>query len=218
VAFRVPDATDLNRLTASDSDPNVLRPDFSDSGAVGQNSAVAGGGVKKEPQIEFLCPNGHRLFGAASLQGKPGECPECGSRFYIPTCESVSVESGSKLRLNRSEVQPGSANAASPPTAPEQSVSQSPVAKQPAGSEAMAALAARLARICPKGTTIEVRLRSGETFSPSQFLEKASRASGQGVFATAEADGTVSLVAVSWDAVERMAVRGLKEIPGEMRD
>jgi hypothetical protein len=39
----------------------------------------------KEPQIEFLCPNGHHLHGPSSLQGRAGECPECGSRFRIPT-------------------------------------------------------------------------------------------------------------------------------------
>ncbi|NMC20909.1 MAG: hypothetical protein GYA33_10870 [Thermogutta sp.] len=45
---------------------------------------------KKEGRIEFLCPNGHRLFGPAELQGKPGKCPECGSTFRIPSYEELT--------------------------------------------------------------------------------------------------------------------------------
>jgi len=41
-------------------------------------------------KIEFLCPNGHRLFGPAELQGKPGKCPECGSTFRIPSYEELT--------------------------------------------------------------------------------------------------------------------------------
>ncbi|MGQ9605913.1 MAG: hypothetical protein ACUVTW_06900 [Thermogutta sp.] len=44
----------------------------------------------KDGKIEFLCPNGHRLFGPGDLQGKPGKCPECGSTFRIPSYEELS--------------------------------------------------------------------------------------------------------------------------------
>lgn len=44
----------------------------------------------REERIEFLCPNGHRLFGPAELQGKPGKCPECGSTFRIPSYEELT--------------------------------------------------------------------------------------------------------------------------------
>ena len=37
-----------------------------------------------EQIITFLCPNGHKLSGPASLQGKPGQCPHCSSKFVIP--------------------------------------------------------------------------------------------------------------------------------------
>jgi hypothetical protein len=45
-----------------------------------------------EPQIEFLCPQGHRLHGPRSLQGQPGECPECESKFRIPTFDDEPGE------------------------------------------------------------------------------------------------------------------------------
>ena len=34
--------------------------------------------------FEFLCPAGHRLHGPRSLQGQPGQCPDCGATFSIP--------------------------------------------------------------------------------------------------------------------------------------
>lgn len=41
----------------------------------------------KEEQIVFLCPNGHKLNGPARMQGQPGQCPDCGARFRIPSYE-----------------------------------------------------------------------------------------------------------------------------------
>jgi len=55
----------------------------------------------KEPQIEFLCPNGHRLHGPSSLQGKPGQCPDCGSRFRIPIYDDVSDDEELEQDLGR---------------------------------------------------------------------------------------------------------------------
>lgn len=42
--------------------------------------------------IVFLCPNGHKLNGPASLQGKPGKCPHCGERFRIPSYDETEAE------------------------------------------------------------------------------------------------------------------------------
>ena len=40
-------------------------------------------------EIEFLCPNGHRLHSPAQLAGRAGQCPHCGTRFRVPTLEDV---------------------------------------------------------------------------------------------------------------------------------
>ena len=68
------------------------------------------GAKRPDPQIEFLCPNGHRLHGAASLQGRPGECPECGSRFRIPTYSDVPEDekAGSGIRVGPADGGDGS--------------------------------------------------------------------------------------------------------------
>ncbi len=40
--------------------------------------------VKEEDVIEFACPNGHQLSAATDQAGKPGTCPQCGTRFIVP--------------------------------------------------------------------------------------------------------------------------------------
>jgi hypothetical protein len=64
------------------SKDSALRADGS-----GKNGGVATEKKKsvKEEQIVFLCPNGHKLNGPARMQGKAGQCPECGARFRIPS-------------------------------------------------------------------------------------------------------------------------------------
>ncbi len=105
VKFRVPDAADLNIPEAGDSDSNVSLPEFTDSGFSDNKLASVGGGIQKEPQIEFLCPNSHRLFGPASLQGKPGECPECGSRFRIPTYDEGPGEEQTQEKVDLGQIE-----------------------------------------------------------------------------------------------------------------
>ena len=215
VKFRVPDATDQNIPKLGDSDPSALHPDFADSNLTGKRTPSTGATAAHEPQFEFLCPNGHRLHGPASLQGRPGECPDCGSRFRIPTYEDVPAEEEAEqeIGLGRADGREASgigigARAATPNAA----------ANHATAADTTAALVARLWNMRPKGTAIELRLRSGETIVPDQFLAKASRESRQGVFTTVEADATVSLVIVPWDAIDRMTLRGLKEVPKELAE
>jgi len=48
--------------------------------------------MNQEEIIEFLCPNGHKLSGPASLQGRPGQCPHCQSKFVIPDYSEFGTE------------------------------------------------------------------------------------------------------------------------------
>jgi hypothetical protein len=88
VSFRIPKLEELSLGASSIT-----------NGAAGDDDAIevpivespGGSGLRpasnhepEERQIEFLCPNGHHLHGPATLQGRAGECPECGSRFRIP--------------------------------------------------------------------------------------------------------------------------------------
>ena len=91
VRFRVPGADEAGTSESTGSDPDVSPAELSDSGVGGPSPSGSQPGGK-ERQIEFLCPNGHHLHGPASLQGRPGACPECGSRFRIPIMDEAEEE------------------------------------------------------------------------------------------------------------------------------
>jgi hypothetical protein len=212
VKFRVPDVTDQSLSKSSDSDPNVSPPDFTDSGVTGTR-AGNGGGVARQPEFEFLCPNGHRLHGPASLQGRPGECPECGSRFRIPTYEDVPAEEEIEQEIGR-----GRADGREESQIGTRATPSGAAADRSAAATTTGEMFAGLWKMRPQGATIELRLRSGETIVPQQFLARASAESRHGVFTTAEAESKVSLVVVPWEAVDRMTVRGLSEVPKELAE
>lgn len=86
VAFKVPSAEQLSpdKPAAAEMVSGVGQPAGEAASGSGKSAA------KKEPQIEFLCPNGHRLHGPASMQGHAGQCPECGSKFRIPNYDELT--------------------------------------------------------------------------------------------------------------------------------
>lgn len=81
VKFRVPDLAELRA-----SAPGADQPAEPEGAQLGAGDVPPG----QEGQIEFLCPNGHHLHGPQSLEGTPGECPECAVRFLVPACSGVS--------------------------------------------------------------------------------------------------------------------------------
>jgi hypothetical protein len=217
VKFRIPSATDLDIDEITGLTANLGNVDFVDSSLMPKNNGAAAAAPKndavakeKESEIEFLCPNGHRLHGPARLQGQPGECPECGSRFRIPTYEDVTAEEQPEKDLGVGHID-GSLSSGIDATA-------AAAAAKSVGGDKMADFIVRLWSILPKDAVIEVGLRNGETFTPDRFLAKASRDSDHGVFATAKADGSVSLLIVAWEAVDRIFVRNIQKLPAELLD
>jgi hypothetical protein len=210
VKFRVPDVTDQDFATKSHSDSSVSSPDFTDSSVSGRQASGTAGATGSDADFEFLCPNGHRLHGPTSLQGRPGQCPECGSRFRIPTYEDIPAEEEAEHEIGRGRADGSEGSEISAAPAP-----PGATAGQPTTAESTGATFAQLWNLRPTGAIVEVRLRSGETIVPDQFLARASAESQHGVFTTLDANSTVSLVVVPWEAVDRVSVRGLNEIPKE---
>ncbi|MCE5303497.1 MAG: hypothetical protein LLF97_10365 [Planctomycetaceae bacterium] len=208
VKFIVPEPTAPNVSPAIGADADASGPEFMESGASSKRLPTLSGSSQKERAFEFLCPNGHRLHGPVSLQGQPGECPLCKSRFRIPTYENVSTEeeAAQDVLLGRIDDRTSSSDLARLAT------------EHAETGQAMASLFVRLWDLRSDDATIEIRLRDGEAVVPYQFLKKLSQQSRQGVFTVQEPDGSTAVVVVAWHAVARVTVRGLGELPKELAD
>lgn len=233
VKFRIPDPSEVAGADLGDSGSGVSRPELTDSGVSEASAGVRRRPPSDEPQIEFLCPNGHRLFGPARLQGRPGQCPECGSRFRIPTYEDVSDEEGVESGIGLSGGNPPgfpsgeAANAAPDGRLPEideiqphrerEKATQRAAAERGDVGHPLARLFSRLWAEKPPGSTVELRLAGGQTIGPDQFAEELSQES-HGVFAVREPDGAHTLTVVAWDSIDRVFLRGVRELPEEMSD
>jgi len=226
VKFQIPE---LSELQASDSEG-------SEAGGIG--SAAAGTAeVPGEEMIEFLCPNGHRLHGPASLQGRPGQCPQCESRFRVPSYDEVPDEEEEEpeqqitfkisdssedavVTLEEVEEIEGPEAGYGPgdeemPTAAR--VEESGLSSRAAAAHAMVELVSKLWAEKAHGAVIELHLSDGEKLIPDRFAERLSRGRC-GVFTVKNPDGTHTLTAVAWDSVSRVVVQGLKRLPDKLLD
>jgi len=231
VKFRIPDSSQANLEAAAAGDSSISQPELTDS-RIGETQP---GGQPKpaanEPQIEFLCPNGHHLHGPAHLQGRPGECPECGSRFRIPTYDDVpeGEETELDISLGRSEHEevgrPEHEKGAEPAlpqidvTAGESATwprfGRTDAADQATAAHPLAALFSKLWAEKPPRAAVELHLANGETLVPDQFAQDLSQQS-HGVFAVNESGGTHTLTVVAWESIVRVLIQGVKQLPKEM--
>ncbi len=82
-------------------------------------------------------------------------------------------------------------------------------------SHPLADLMASLWSCRSPGALVEVRLVDGELLVPDGYAKELSRRS-HGVFAVRQPDGTHTLLAIAWETVSRVSVRGVKALPAEM--
>jgi len=188
-------------------------------------SGVALGAAQSPDEIEFLCPNDHLLHGPAILQGRPGRCPECGSRFRIPTYQEPTTESGPSFEdaMDR-EADASSVELASMEQEPSATGSRSgqdvlaTVTNETGGNSGSssgrhpaAQLVTRLWRLKSQGATVEIRYGEGHRLTPDEFLRSLSSAT-HGVFAVKEPNGTLTLTAIPWEAIHAVIVRGVRQL------
>lgn len=155
-----------------------------------------------ESEIVFLCPEGHHLSGAASLGGKPGECPVCHTKFLVPSEEDLGepeppAASGPGLfNFDLTGPTNGEAEVASESKAPNR----------------LAELFESFWAYKAHGAIVELHLDGGKTIAPDGYAPHLSHGE-HGVFMLREASGLHTLAAVRWDSVSHVAVRGLREPP-----
>jgi hypothetical protein len=79
----------------------------------------------------------------------------------------------------------------------------------------MAKLLARMWAERDHGGIVELHLEGGAVILPEEFSARWSVGT-HGLFASQAADGTVTLTAVAWETVQRIVVRQLAAVPGDM--
>ena len=185
-----------------------------------------------EEQIEFLCPNGHRLHGPASLQGKAGECPECGSRFRVPSYDEVPdveeqqpeqqisiTDSDDLVTLQEAQADSGGSSGRIAGGSGASSSSVGLAGPSTAGPKPhpLAGLLAKLWAAKPQEAVVELHQNGGEKIVPQHFFNSFSSGS-HGLFAVEEDDGTYTLIATAWDSIQRLQFRCLKRLPDSLHE
>ncbi len=236
VSFRIPTPEELTvgALTiansAEDEATDVSAAAHSPGGS-GMPPAVAAyapapAAHNKERQIEFLCPNGHHLHGPATLQGRAGECPECGSRFRIPVIDEPEVSPEPLLEPQlavdadipledevslHSGVRSGHAAAVDAEPleflqvldAPEMGL---PSVSTRAGVHPLAALFIELWAARDESSRVEIHLESGSLVVPDGYLKSHSQ-HDYAVLVAKDPDGRSTVTIVPWNSIARIILR-----------
>ncbi len=176
-----------------------------------------------DSHIVFLCPNGHRLHGPASLAGQPGQCPQCGIKFLVPSPDEEAEEELvpdeeplSHIQIKVDSSPRGSAGLLERLTGSgSQRTSAASAARAESAEAAADSLPAlfRLLWACKEqGGLIEVHLSEGKVVVPERFASHLSNGE-HAVFGLREAGGTHSVTVVPWSAITHVALRGLAALP-----
>ncbi len=188
----------------------------------GDDARADSGQSVAEEQIEFLCPNGHRLNGPASLQGRPGQCPECGCKFRVPSYDDVPDES--EEPTDQSQIGVGALAGESEsdvkletPDGPSEEQGEEPVELRSGdgAGRGLASLFPQLWAQRGQGAIVELHFADGQSLIPVRFAPASAQRS-HGLFALQEDDGKFSLLAVAWSAINRVVVRKVGALPPEL--
>lgn len=198
-----------------------------------KDSAV--GGAPASDMIVFLCPNGHKLNGPASLQGRAGQCPHCDAKFQIPTYEDLDAVAEHAAEqtsdIGTTVAEEGSAHFSDSVSVEgfsdaidmdlDADFEDIPVAEEvltlPTGpisdsENALAHIFTHLWNQRGEDGTVELFLKEGDPFRPEFFSIELSH-HDYGVFAIKDEDSTFTITTIPWNSIARAVVRQVEELP-----
>ncbi|QDU29822.1 hypothetical protein ETAA8_49370 [Anatilimnocola aggregata] len=239
-AFMVPTLEELAEAGATPPDSSGAgdKPDSSPSnnggksgiasGESGKSNVAAGskigmgsqkGSAPSSGVFVFLCPNGHKLNGPATLKGKAGQCPHCGARFVIPEDDEVPPDDEIPTgQAEDDEVPSGEAVEDDLTLGEDEDVVEATVEEVepdpepiPPGVHALGYIVGRLWDHRTETTELEIFLTEGEILSPDHYAEILSTGD-YGVFALKDADDNFSLSVIPWSAIRRVDLRRVTKL------
>ncbi|MCO6456179.1 MAG: hypothetical protein J5I93_12840 [Pirellulaceae bacterium] len=222
-AFVVPDLEELDE--AEQGKISMQAGDSSPSGSSSTRPASA-------DVIVFLCPNGHKLNGPASLKGRPGQCPHCGARFVIPGDEDEEEPAAADATAGIAPGSPpaeilatGSAPSGAhliglatrgdqplePPASLADEVEEVPIVEVVEDDllEGAHPLAVLLHHLCPAATEacpLELQFKDGKTLAAEGFVRRMSLGD-YAVFVHPDGGTQQAVTIVAWDDISRLTVR-----------
>ncbi|MHB8861108.1 MAG: hypothetical protein ACYC6N_01805 [Pirellulaceae bacterium] len=189
-----------------------------------------GGATDSAPaKFMFLCPNGHKLFGPPTLQGRPGQCPHCNARFLIPDVREESAADSPGEDEDMFPFPVGDLSDLSPDaqlndesesgTGPKPSsvmVPEGPPPPPMVSCHPWAQIMRRVRTETGGAGQLEVQLSDGTLLIAESFSAELSQHE-HGVFAMHAEDLTSSVVVVPWDHVTRITIKHLCNLPLDLR-
>ena len=201
--------------------------EFADLEAESGNADASAAGHNAETPAEtgtffFLCPNGHKLSGPASLKGKPGQCPHCDSKFMIPSDdEGADQESelapadepagGADVPFGNA-VQEGAILAEAVPEISAADLVDEPMAPPIDGAHPLGAIFYQLNSVLDEDRVIELLTNDDETIVAEKISLSLSQ-SDYAVLAHIDDDDVTSIITVPWSSVKRATIRKVTELP-----
>jgi hypothetical protein len=167
--------------------------------------------------ISFACQNGHHITVPAALAGKRGKCSRCGVAVLIPALtEASAADAPPPSAVLEMSLSGGAIDSLLGDPIPESTPVAAPIAGVPSSKVAIADLVARLWEERNHGGEVELHLAGATRPIFPQFFEPAWSQGSHAVFARGEPDGTITLEAVAWEAIQRIVVRKVKGKPEGM--
>jgi predicted RNA-binding Zn-ribbon protein involved in translation (DUF1610 family) len=205
---------DAPAADAPSVDPAPSTPASDSGGKLPATAPVDGKSASAEETITFLCPNGHKLSSPARLQGKAGKCPHCGEKFRVPMLDEDeptdfgAEDEGLAFGAENEDIGEFGQEEDFEDEIPDDALEEEELGPP----HPMRLLFERLWREREHGGKLRIHLGEDGTLVADFYARRYSRG-GYGVIASRDEKGNYKITAVNWDAVRRIEVDELVNLP-----